>query len=206
MIDALKDHDWERDPYWPESAVPQKWVETIFATMSAYYGSKFANLWRSAKIDTVKRAWGIELSKISVDQIKAGRNNLSSLNNPPTLPEFICFCKQSRIDSMHEHQNLLRDESQRASRETIDSNVPLIKKSIKSYRQPKPTAEWAYKLIIKSESNLNIPFSVKEIAKSAIMSDAGSAVIDQCLDEATKLNYINIRNIIFSEKSPVCDE
>lgn len=78
---------------WPSDAVPQRWVDDLFARMSGMYGSKFADLWRGVDLTVVRKMWGQELAKLSKDELKFGVQTLMSRPFPPTLPEFVSLCK-----------------------------------------------------------------------------------------------------------------
>lgn len=80
---------------WPSDAVPQRWVDDLFARMSGMYGSKFADLWRGVDLTVVRKMWGQELAKLSKDELKFGVQTLMSRPFPPTLPEFVSLCKPS---------------------------------------------------------------------------------------------------------------
>lgn len=78
---------------WPAEAVPQSWVDSLFARMSALYGSKFADLWRGTDLQQVRRTWGVELAGLTNDELRAGVAALRNRPFPPTLPEMIALCK-----------------------------------------------------------------------------------------------------------------
>ena len=75
--------------------IPEKWVDALFAKMSAYYGNKFADMWRDSNMQSVKAVWHQELSKLTRDEIAAGANALSTQEWCPTLPQFIKLCRPS---------------------------------------------------------------------------------------------------------------
>jgi len=78
---------------WPSDAVPQRWVDDLFARMSGMYGSKFADLWRGVDLSVVRKMWGQELAKLTKDELKFGVHALMGRPFPPTLPEFVSLCK-----------------------------------------------------------------------------------------------------------------
>lgn len=78
---------------WPENAVPESWIDSLFARMSAMYGAKFADLWRGTDLAVVRRLWGVELASVSRDELKAGVDALVKRPFPPTLPEFLALCR-----------------------------------------------------------------------------------------------------------------
>lgn len=78
---------------WPEDAVPEAWIDSLFARMSGMYGSKFADMWRGTDLTVVRKLWGTELNHLSRDELKAGVEALRTRLFPPTLPEFLALCK-----------------------------------------------------------------------------------------------------------------
>lgn len=113
-------------PGWPLNALPKHWVEALFAKMSAFYGSKFATMWSGSKPEEVQKAWAIELAKLSRDQLKAGSDNLTALPKPPSLPEFVAHCKQTRLDAAAMQRPKLTDQRQ-CSPEVVSENMGKIK-------------------------------------------------------------------------------
>lgn len=77
---------------WPDGAVPESWIDSLFAKMLAFYGSKFSDLWRGADLQQVRRTWGCELSTLTRQELKQGVEALRSRPFPPTLPEFVALC------------------------------------------------------------------------------------------------------------------
>lgn len=78
---------------WPDNAVPEAWIDSLFGKMSAYYGSRFSDMWRGTDLSDVRRAWAVELAGVSRNELKAGVAALITRNFPPTLPEFIGLCR-----------------------------------------------------------------------------------------------------------------
>lgn len=118
-------------PSWPLNALPKHWVEALFSKMGAFYGDKFSSMWRTANLDEVKKAWGVELFKLSRDQLKAGSDSLASLTRVPTLPEFIAHCKTSRL----EHQTVTvprLGSDEKADPEVVEENMKRIKEACRA--------------------------------------------------------------------------
>lgn len=78
---------------WPQDAVPESWIDSLFARMSGLYGAKFADLWRGTDLSVVRRLWGTELTTVTRDELKRGVDGLRNRPFPPTLPEFLALCK-----------------------------------------------------------------------------------------------------------------
>ncbi|WP_186198207.1 hypothetical protein [Burkholderia gladioli] len=123
--------DWSPDPQWPITAVPQRWVESLFDAMAANYGARFADLWRGTDIAKVKRHWGNEIAKLNREQLKAGVENLSALAKAPTVPEFLAHCRQTRLDIETMRQSKLSDR-RACSPEVVEANLARIRSIVGS--------------------------------------------------------------------------
>ncbi|WP_244096418.1 hypothetical protein [Burkholderia dolosa] len=190
--------DWEPDPAWPITAIPQRWIERLFGTMSAFYGARFADLWRGSKVAEVKRAWGIELSKLSAEQMRAGRENLAALAKPPTLPEFMALCRQARAEQAAHTAPQLTHEK-RADQATVEANLSRMREVQRPLAVARPvTAEWAYKVLIRGASASGKPLTsgVLRCITDAITSPAGRRVVEECGDAALREEYRTIRDNI----------
>ena len=78
---------------WPRDALPRDWVEALFTRMSAFYGSKFADLWRGVEVAVIHRTWAIELGGLTKNELRQGSAALVTRQWPPTLPEFVALCR-----------------------------------------------------------------------------------------------------------------
>lgn len=164
---------------WPVNAIPQRWVEALFEKMTAFYGARFADLWRGADVAVVKRAWGIELAKLSSQQMKAGAENLAQIGKAPTLPEFIAHCRQCRIEAVASESQKLTDGT-RASAETVGANMPQIKQAAARAARMVGTVGWAFELIIRGTARNGAALTpeARRHAEDAILSGAGIKAAD----------------------------
>jgi hypothetical protein len=185
---------------WPKDAVPQAWVEELFRKLSSYFGSRLADMWRGSEIDAVKREWGVALAKLSRAEWKAGVGALISLKYPPTLPEFWGICKQTRLYEAASESTQITDQT-RASPEVVEANMKRIREAKAPLMQPKePTAEWAYRLLMRGESDSGkpLPYEVIHCASDAIFSQAGRKVVENCVDAELAESYRSIRAAVIS--------
>jgi hypothetical protein len=181
--------DWVPDPAWPITAIPQRWVETLFGALMATYGVRFADLWRGADIAVVKRQWGIELAKLTSSQMKAGRDNLMALIKAPTCPEFIAHCKQSRMEAAaHEAPKL--ENLPRMTPEQAAEGLAKVHAGIRKIRRDEPGAEWAFRILLGKKP---VPFEVSRHASDAVTSPAGKSVVDNCADSGLREEYRALR-------------
>ncbi len=74
-------------------ALPDAWIERLFARFSAMYGSRFADLWGGCKLDQVKAVWAEELAGYGGDELRRGVEACKARDWPPTLPEFLKLCR-----------------------------------------------------------------------------------------------------------------
>ncbi|MDN7795859.1 hypothetical protein [Burkholderia vietnamiensis] len=182
-------------PDWPLDALPQHWVEALFSKMAAFYGSRFASMWNGVNVSEVQRAWAIELGKLSRDQLKAGSDNLTALPKPPTLPEFVSLCRQARSEQAASTTPRLADERP-ADRATVEANLGAIRRVQERVMRREPTAEWAFKLLMrgKSAGGAALPSEVVRCARDAIVSSAGFKVIGACQLPELRREYETIRS------------
>jgi hypothetical protein len=184
-------------PAWPVNAIPQRWVEALFEKMTAFYGARFADLWRGADVNVVKRAWGVELAKLSAAQMKAGSENLALIGKAPTLPEFVAHCKQCRVEAAAHVQPQLENMPAMTPEQAAE-NMTLLNRTLGRMQQAPASAEWAFRLILrgKSASGKPLPFAVAKCATDAITSSAGRAVVEECTDPELKQQYADIRQTV----------
>lgn len=182
---------------WPANAIPERWVEALFSAMAATYGARFADLWRGAKVEDVKRQWGVELARLTSAQMKAGRETMTDLERPPTLPEFMAHCRRARVEAVASEAPRL-ENSPSVTPEMADEGLKKIRAASARVAKRVLTAEWAFKLLMrgKSDSGKPIPFEVVRCASDAISSPSGKEVIDNCFNDALKAEYAVIRRTI----------
>lgn len=162
-------------PDWPANAIPRKWVEKLFETMAAFYGARFADLWRDADVEVTKRVWGVELSKISAQQMKSGRENLSQLNRPPTLPEFIEHCKRTRVEAAASTAPQL-ENGVRASAETVGAAMPQIRQAAARAARLVGSVAWAFDMVStgRARNGSSLTAEVLRHAEDAVLSGSGA--------------------------------
>lgn len=73
--------------------LPTAWVERVFERLSAFYGSKFADLWSGCDIPGVKAVWDHELAGHTSEELARGIAACRTRDWPPTLPEFLKLCR-----------------------------------------------------------------------------------------------------------------
>lgn len=184
-------------PEWPLNALPQHWIEALFAKMSAFYGSKFAAMWSGSKPLEVQKAWAIELAKLSKPQLKAGSDALTAFARPPTLPEFVAHCRQTRLEAavstaprIENRPTITPEQAQENIRKL---RIPLVG----IMDRGEPTAEWAYQLLMRGDSkDKPLTHGVVRCATDAITSGAGRRVVETCTDPEMREEYRTIREAV----------
>lgn len=184
-------------PDWPLDALPQHWVEALFSKMAAFYGSRFAAMWTGVNVAEVQKAWAIELGKLSREQLKAGSDSLTALPKPPTLPEFVALCRQARSEQAASTTPRL-GYGAKADEATVSENLRQMRPSIERLMHREPTAEWAFKLILRGTSASGGVLSpgVSRCATDAITSPAGRRVVEECIDPDLRQQYGEIRQTV----------
>jgi len=110
---------------WPEGAIPQPWVKSLFEKMTSYYGAKFADQWRDSDTEIVKRVWATELGKLSTEELKFGVAKLISQDWPPTLPQFFKLCRPD-VDALAAYYEAVIGLQARAKGESLAWSHPAI--------------------------------------------------------------------------------
>jgi hypothetical protein len=180
---------------WPQDAAPERWVTALFEKMLRMWGNRFLDQWRDTDLAGVKVEWGKGLKRLSTAELKAGVDSLMSLKFAPTLPEFYGLCKQMRLHEMPRSESLT--DQTRADVHVVGENMAKMRAIMAPLMQPKePTAEWAFKLLMRGESSSGKALSYESIrgASDAISSSAGRKVIEDCADAELKAEYQTIRN------------
>lgn len=180
---------------WPANAIPRRWVEALFDTMAANYGARFADLWRGTDLEKVMKHWGVELSKLSSTQMKAGRENISALLRAPTCPEFIAHCRQCRVEAVASEAFRLENTPTATPEKAIENIKALDAMMMRMRTRQEPNAEWAFRVLLrgKGPDGKSLPFSVAKCASDAVTSSAGRKVVEDCIDPDLKAKYAEIR-------------
>lgn len=74
-------------------AVPDSWIERIFARLSAQLGAKIADLWQGVPPEQVKAEWAEALAHFDRTEIARGLQACQSRQFAPTLGEFLRLCR-----------------------------------------------------------------------------------------------------------------
>ena len=80
----------------PSTPLPSAWIERLFERLSAFYGAKFLDMWRELDLHSVKAAWAEELAGYTAAELKCGLAQCKTSAWPPTLPEFMTWCRPTR--------------------------------------------------------------------------------------------------------------
>lgn len=75
-------------------AIPLPWIERLIERFGIMYGAKFLDLWKNVDPAAMKRAWAEELSGFTAEELKRGLAICKTKPFPPTLPEFMNFCRE----------------------------------------------------------------------------------------------------------------
>lgn len=78
----------------PDGApIPTRWVEDLFARLTAIVGSAMGTVYAGADPELVKAEWAEALAGFSADEIKRGIAAVRTRRFPPNLPEFLHLCR-----------------------------------------------------------------------------------------------------------------
>jgi hypothetical protein len=80
----------------PDGApVPQRWVEDLFARLTAIAGSAMATVYAGANPELVKREWAEALAGFTAEEVKRGLVACRTRKFAPNLGEFLHLCRPS---------------------------------------------------------------------------------------------------------------
>jgi hypothetical protein len=147
-------------PDWPVNAIPKRWIDALFSKMSAFYGVRFADLWRGTDLIEVQKVWAVELGKLSAAQMKAGSDALTAFTKPPSLPEFIEHCKRTRLE-MAAHEAPRLEHSTPADQKVIDANLKKIQRIVHGVQLKSAHKGWATEMIERGTGRNGAPLTVE---------------------------------------------
>jgi hypothetical protein len=175
---------------WPRNAISRKDIEQLFSRMAALYGERFGAMWRGTNVQHVQLTWALELAKLTCDQLLAGSDNLAAILRPPTLPEFVALCRSARAEQLAASAPRLANEK-RADQITVDANLGRIRKTQQQLQRKQPTAEWAFRLLMRAQSmnGAVLPAEVVRCARYAVTSSAGMKTIAGCSEPELRSEY-----------------
>lgn len=75
------------------SPVPIRWVEDLFARLSAILGGAMSNVYANADPDMVKAEWAEALAGFTADEVKRGIAATRTRKFAPNLGEFLHLCR-----------------------------------------------------------------------------------------------------------------
>jgi len=125
-----------------ERALPNKWIQKIFATMQGHYGTRFLNMWKTGQVLSdgtdagVMNAmdhWKHKLAGWAdhPETIKRVLENLPA--DPPSLPQ---FCEMMRLSHIRQDKPAIGYE---LSDEQIAANKARLKRMLSTLKSHRST-------------------------------------------------------------------
>lgn len=113
-----------------QPALPESWIEKIFAKFEARYGSLFLDRWRGCNMANVKDTWAEELANFEdkPECIGYALKVLATSKFPPTLPEFLEACRQAPRKEAPALRHVPTAEDEERARQAAASAAKAIKK------------------------------------------------------------------------------
>lgn len=113
-----------------QPALPESWIEKIFAKFEARYGSLFLDRWRGCNMANVKDTWAEELANFEdkPECIGYALKVLATSKFPPTLPEFLEACRQAPRKEAPALRYVPTAEDEERARQAAASAAKAIKK------------------------------------------------------------------------------
>ncbi|WP_124596241.1 hypothetical protein [Burkholderia stagnalis] len=127
-------------------------MDALFSKMAAFYGSAFVRQWADVDAGEVKAVWAVELAKLQTAQLKAGADGLAAFPKPPTLPQFIEYCRQARREQVAQAAPALTDQ-RRADKAVIEGSMRKIREMqsrvTTGTRTCQATPRWAFENLLR---------------------------------------------------------
>lgn len=76
-----------------QSALPEHWIDALFARLTGLYGNRFTNMWTGIDAGLVRTTWATELAGIRPESIKYALEHLPA-EFPPSALQFKALCLQ----------------------------------------------------------------------------------------------------------------
>lgn len=148
-------------------SLPSAWVDRLFARMAVVYGSSWLRMWEGMDIETVKAAWGEELSRYqqNPDAIRYGLEHMPP-DRPPTLLQFRELCNK-RPDPVF--KALPPPEIDREAAAKRASEIRL--KVGGDVLNPK---SWAYRLKGRDESGERLTIAQRDMYRAVVAQVEGA--------------------------------
>ncbi len=85
----------ELKPLTASTALPNAWIERLFARLAMTYGNKFADMWAGQDVASVRQMWASEMTGYTADEIRGGLERMRSKHPswPPSCYEFMDLCR-----------------------------------------------------------------------------------------------------------------
>lgn len=161
---------------WPADAVPREWVDSLFAKMATRYGGRVADMWRGLDGEEVRKAWGVEMAKLSPEQLREGVRTLAdAFQQPPNVGQFLAHCRAARQAQTARAVAALTDQ-RRADVTTQREGMDRLRRELAPLNAPRGVGvDWAIRLLERgtSASGAPLPSEVVRVARTAIANKTG---------------------------------
>jgi hypothetical protein len=143
-----------------QAALPQDWVDEIFARLTIRYGRTFLNRWEGIDLDLVKADWAQELAgfKNWPDAIKWALAHMDP-DRPPTVTMFRDIAQKAPTP---ERQRL---DAPQADPDLVKTELAKLDKAPGSKKDPK---DWARRIIGRHEAGERINPTTLRFAREAL--------------------------------------
>lgn len=128
------------------SALPESWINRLFGRLEGLYGARFHDLWKGTDLENVKAVWAEKLAGFHdrPEVLKAALGACDDKPWPPTLPEFLGFCRNAagrgEVFTALPEPKMTPEERER--------NAEKLAKAATALRYA-PSTDWAKKLRVK---------------------------------------------------------
>lgn len=123
------------------SALPEQWIDALFARLTGLYGNRFTNMWANIEPQLVRNTWAVELAGVRPEAIRYALEHLPD-EFPPTALQFkkICFMCPEQAPALPNNKT--------ASPEVVRTVLQALQRPV---GESDPKA-WAYRLKVRHEA------------------------------------------------------
>lgn len=147
------------------SALPDAWVDRLFARLGAMYGKHWIDLWTNVNPQEVRDTWARALARFEPGAMRRAIEHCEShLKFPPTMPEFVALCRDFRgagkLAALPPPRGKLTEH--------VAAEIARLAEEV-AEREHKDRRAWARKILQRAESgDRSLPHISIEYAKEAL--------------------------------------
>jgi hypothetical protein len=137
-------------------ALPDAWMDRLFARLAVRYGAAWARMWEGVPMDAVRADWAQKLAGFEAhpDAIAYGLDNLPP-DRPPTVGQFAGLCNRS-------------PEKAPPQLEAPKAEPERVRAALAAMRQPVQAREWTQRLQARIDAGYRPTFAQRAMLQGTM--------------------------------------